>query len=349
MGVVQEPLVASYANALIQRLRETATEPSPAKEETVGTGQAVNLCQYLAWATFDIQGDLVFGEDVFESLRNRRDHPLPTTVMGFFRALIWIKSLTEIFPMWAFAGLQKLMAALPKRGGKSKGIAETMKEHAVTVRRMVDRRMATGATDHPDYMSFIERENATTGEMLTREEMYANAQVLVTAGSETVATVLSGTLYLLLTHGATLTRLQKEVRSTFASESDVDFAGVARLEYLGAVINEAMRVWHPVATPFVRQVPQGGGEVGGYYVPEGALLGISNYATCRSERYFRDAGKFVPERWLGAPEYADDDRDAFQVSELVGVGGRNSHCMDRPTDRPTNPTMWFLPRLMGYT
>ncbi|KAK7751602.1 hypothetical protein SLS62_006427 [Diatrype stigma] len=333
----QEPIVAGYVDALIQRLHEAAAVPS-SKTDGAGTGGVVDMCQYLTWATFDIQGDLLFGQDVFGCLRHGRDHPWPTTTTGFFRALTWIRFLTEILPAWAFAALQKL---LQKRGSSSQGkrnIADIMRDHALETKRMVDRRVDTGATDRPDYMSVIEREKggksgaATGGEeedahALSREEMYANAQVLMAAGSETVATVLSGALYLLLTHPAALARVQEEVRSAFAAfdnssssgsgSGKIDFASLARLEYLSAVLSETMRVWPPVATPFVRQVPRGDGGGGGcvvdgYYLPEGALVGVSNYATGRSERYFRHAERFVPERWLGAPEYAGDDREAFQ-------------------------------------
>ncbi|RYP81955.1 hypothetical protein DL769_001799 [Monosporascus sp. CRB-8-3] len=302
----QEPLVARYVESLVRRLR--------AECAAAADGAAVvDMCRYTTWATFDIQGDLLFGEDVFGSLERGRDHPWPTTTMNFFRALTWVKLATELLTPRVMLAAQKLATAL--------GAGGSLHRHAETAKRLVDRRMAAPGGErpdgHPDYMSYIVRGGAkNTGDTtLTREEMYANAQLLMTAGSETVATVLCGALYQLLAHPGALARLAREVRAAFASDADVGFAGVSepgRLEYLQAVLSESMRLWHPVATPMVRQVPRGGCDVAGYHVPEGALIGVTNYATARSERYFRHAERFVPERWLGAPEYADDDRDAFQ-------------------------------------
>ncbi|RYO76457.1 hypothetical protein DL766_006409 [Monosporascus sp. MC13-8B] len=302
----QEPLVARYVDSLVRRLRAECTAAADG-------AAAVDMCRYAAWATFDIQGHLLFGEDVFGSLERGRDHPWPTTTMGFFRALTWVKLVTELLPPRVLPAAQRLAAAL--------GAGATLRRHAETAKRLVDRRMAAPEgwrpDGHPDYMSYIARGGAkNTGDTaLTREEMYANAQVLLTAGSDTVATVLCGAVYHLLAHPGALARLAREVRAAFASDADIGFASVSepgRLGYLQAVLSESMRLWPPVATPMARQVPRGGCEVAGYRVPEGALIGVNNYATTRSERNFRHAERFIPERWLGAPEYADDDWDAFQ-------------------------------------
>ena len=39
---------------------------------------------------------------------------------------------------------------------------------------------------------------------------------------------------------------------------------------------------------------------------------MSQHAANHSPRNFTDADSYIPERWLGDPEYASDDRDAIQ-------------------------------------
>lgn len=64
---------------------------------------------------------------------------------------------------------------------------------------------------------------AATGEL-------TNASSII-AGSETTATLLSGTLYLLLSNPATLQKLKDEIRSTFKTEKEIGFASVEHLPY----------------------------------------------------------------------------------------------------------------------
>ena len=49
-------------------------------------------------------------------------------------------------------------------------------------------------------------------------------------------------------------------------------------------------------------------------------MGVPQWPSYQSESNFRDANKFVPERWLGDPEYAHDERGVLQP---FSVGPRN--------------------------
>jgi cytochrome P450 len=71
---------------------------------------------------------------------------------------------------------------------------------------------------------------------------------------------------------------------------------IARLTYTDAVMRETLRLYPPayalgreVVTPF---------ELGGYRLPKGAQIMISQYSMHRDPRYFEDPERFMPERWL---------------------------------------------------
>lgn len=58
-----------------------------------------------------------------------------------------------------------------------------------------------------------------------------NAMVLIVAGSDTSATLLSGLVYLLLKNPVCLQKITHEVRSVFESEDEINFGSVQGLPY----------------------------------------------------------------------------------------------------------------------
>lgn len=103
---------------------------------------------------------------------------------------------------------------------------------------------------------------------LSIDELVANAQVLVLAGSETTASLLSGVIYFLLQDSAVYQQLVDEVRSTFSSEKEINISSVSQLPYMLACLNEALRIYPPSASGLPRVVPKGGAQILGRYIPE---------------------------------------------------------------------------------
>lgn len=116
------------------------------------------------------------------------------------------------------------------------------------------------------------------------DHLEANANVLLIAGSETTATLLSGVTYLLLMNPKALSRLTEEVRAAFNSEAEIDMQSVSRLPYMLACLDEALRMYPPVPNGLPRVVPKNGAQIAGKFVEEG--VGAS-YAGCPhgSSRY----------------------------------------------------------------
>ena len=63
-------------------------------------------------------------------------------------------------------------------------------------------------------------------------------------------------------------KVTAEIRGTFKSEDEIDFASVSTLPYLLACLDEALRMYPPVPTGLPRVVPKGGANIAGNYVPE---------------------------------------------------------------------------------
>ena len=167
--------------------------------------------------------------------------------------------------------------------------------------------------------------------------MHSNASIFMLAGTETTATLLSGVTYHLLlpANRDKLERLKREIRSAFrdspsdGGEGGFTLEGLQRLKYLTACLEEGLRLYPPVPSPLWRVTPEGEGNViCGVQVPGGMRVAVPGYVAYRSERNFRDADEFVPERWLfGDGEdaerkgyYEGDRREALQPFSL---GPRN--------------------------
>ena len=175
-----------------------------------------------------------------------------------------------------------------------------------------------------DFFSHIVRNQGNESKALTRGEMDANAQTFLFAGSETTATTLAGTTYLLLANPDVYGKLVNEIRSAFRSQADITIEEVNKLPYLIAVFQEGLRHYPPISTGFPRVVPAGGDVISGHYIPGGTAVYVSQHAANHSARNWKDPERFVPERWLGEERYEGDRREVWNP---FSFGPRN--CLGR--------------------
>ena len=123
---------------------------------------------------------------------------------------------------------------------------------------------------HRDFMSYMIKGGQGDAGTMTREEVLANSIILVIAGSETTATLLSGLFFYQGCHPEVDAILKNEIREAFANESEINIKSVARLPYLHACIEESLRVYPPAAETPPRISP--GAELNGEYIPAGVSL-----------------------------------------------------------------------------
>lgn len=146
------------------------------------------------------------------------------------------------------------------------------------------------------------------------DEMVSVSEILILAGSETVATALSGMLYYLLEEPSCLARLTDEIRSSFKSEKEININSAAPLRYLNAVLEESMRLYPPVPAALPRMVPEPGQIICDRFVPAGVSVGLPHYSCYHSAQNFFEPDVFHPERWLDGEDsrFKDDRKDAFR-------------------------------------
>lgn len=152
----------------------------------------------------------------------------------------------------------------------------------------------------------------------------AHITLLIQAGADTTGTALGSTLRFLLTHRACLARARAEIAAADAAgllSSPVQYEETrAHLPYFVACIRESLRLNPPATNLFSRVVPQGGSEIGGVFVPQGAEVLSHAWTLNRDpELYAPDPETYRPERWLESAEKAAE----FESGSFVfGMGPR---------------------------
>jgi cytochrome P450 len=267
----QQPLITKYVDLLIARLRERTGSQ---KEENGQTKQprpaVVDLAAWFNFTTFDVIGDLSFGEP-FGCLESSQYHPWVYAILNGVKQFGPIMAIRFHFPPVLFDLIRVLSRVSPKSYfGKH---WETQTEFA---RQKIAKRRRLGES-RPDFAEAMLKAKSDDGRMLTEEELASNARLLVLAGSETTATALTGAAYFLATHPDVQRKLAEEVRSSFKAEGDIDYFSVNQLKYMLAVLDESMRMYPPVPSNLPRVCMPGGDVILGYRVPEGVSFPSQTY------------------------------------------------------------------------
>lgn len=175
------------------------------------------------------------------------------------------------------------------------------------------KRRADTDSKKQDFVSYV-----TEG--LTDEEMFENLNMLVVAGLDSTATILTAILYYLTQNPDSYDKLAHEIRTAFQNDQEITIASVSRLKYLKAVIDETMRLHPSVPVGLPRLVPKGGRFIDGYWVPEGTWVSVAQYAAYRSPRYFVKPDQFIPDRWVDNTKYATDNHFVFHPFSMGARG-----------------------------
>jgi cytochrome P450 len=219
-----EPILQYYINLMVSRLREKANS---LPENTA----IVDIVDWINFTTFDITGELSFGES-FGCLKAGVYDPWISLFFQTFKAVTLGASTRFIPGMESIFRLMISKAALQKR-----------QDHFKVVQEKVHKR--------------VNRE----------ENMQKSDFIIVVAGAETTGTALTGTISYLIQSPESLSRLAAEVREAFKDEADITKDTVNKLPFLTAVIEEGLRLCPPTPAILPRVVPPEGAFVCGHWLP----------------------------------------------------------------------------------
>jgi cytochrome P450 len=187
-----------------------------------------------------------------------------------------------------------------------------------TIYRLIAERRASGE-DRGDLLSMLLLAHDTEGDGagMTDLQLRDEAMTILLAGHETTANALSWALHLVATHPAVATRLHAEVDALGAAPSGAD--DVARLPYTRAVLAETLRLYPPAWILGRRALEAY--EVGGHRLPARSIVLMSQWVVHRDPRWWPEAERFDPDRWLPGGSAMSPARPKFSYFPF-GAGTR---------------------------
>ncbi|MEU6655767.1 cytochrome P450 [Streptomyces sp. NPDC046900] len=166
------------------------------------------------------------------------------------------------------------------------------------VDEIIAARRASGQKPNDLLMALLEAKDHN-GEPIGEQEIHDQVVAIVTAGSETVGSMVMSLLQVLTDHPDQADKIRDEVK-TVTGDRPVAFEDVRQLPYTANVIVETMRLRPAVWILTRRAVADT--QLGGYRIPAGADVVYSPYAIQHDGRSYERVAEFDPDRWL--PERA---------------------------------------------
>jgi cytochrome P450 len=171
------------------------------------------------------------------------------------------------------------------------------------VAELVEIRRERNTRKHDFLDMLIGARDKTSHEPMPERVLIDEVMTLVVAGHETTASALNWTWYLLSLNPDADAKLAAEV-ATLPDDALLSFDEAEALTYTQAVIKEALRLYPPGWILTRRSIDAD--VLSGHAVPPGTDVMFSPYLIQRHPRYWPDAERFIPERFLGADVEARD-------------------------------------------
>lgn len=226
----------------------------------------------------DFRGDVVLGVDIaMDTLTLRKFSEVLILLLRHFPHCL----LARISP--ALKGLITCREALKNQIDSILKNPQVMDDapHRTIYRELLDPKVIKGNT------------------VPSSKQLLHEAELLFSAGSHTVGTVLMTGLHHLLRNPEVKRRLVEEIRSAWpVLDKPPRYEVLEKLPFLTAVIKEMLRISPAVPVGLPRVVPSSGATITGVSIPGGTVVSQSPLFVHFSEQIFSRPHEFLPERWL---------------------------------------------------
>jgi cytochrome P450 len=174
------------------------------------------------------------------------------------------------------------------------------------VDELIAHRERAGA-DGDDLLSRLLRaRDPDGGEAMDIQQVRDEALIFLLAGHETTSTALTFTLHLVGRHPTEQQLIHEEIDAVLDGRPPTG-DDAPRLERTARAIKEAMRLYPPAYA--LGRLAENDQQVGGYTIPAGSFVVVSQYATHRHSHFWKnpeafDPARFTPERDAARHPYA---------------------------------------------
>ncbi len=240
-------------------------------------GQALNITEEMMRLTMAIVAKALFDADVDSEAREIRE-ALTVSLRMFRRLMMPYSDLILKLPLPIHREFRQALARLDK-----------------TIYRIIEARRAD-PRERADLLSMLLEAHDSEGDggRMTDVQLRDELMTLFLAGHETTSNALSWTWYLLAQNPEAEARLHQELDTVLEGRRPAA-DDLPRLPFATQVFSEAMRLYPP-AWIMGRKVLKDF-EAGGYHIPAGSIVFVSQWVLHRDPRFWENPLKFDPDRW----------------------------------------------------
>jgi cytochrome P450 len=271
--------IAAYA----ELMAEEAAAVAGRWDRATRNGWSVDANAEMVGLALRVVGRAIFGDDVARA-GAVLDSAFPVLNRHTFR-----RAMSPLAPPASWPTPDNRRAARARRA-----LYEVVDE-------LIAHRQRAGA-DGEDLLSrLLLARDPDTGEAMDLQQVRDEALIFLLAGHETTSTALTFTLHLLGRHPSEQQLVLDEL-DTVLDGRPPTLDDAPALERTAMAIKEAMRLYPPAYALGRLSVTEN--EVGGYSIPAGAYVVVSQFATHRHPQFWDDAEAFDPARFTPEREGA---------------------------------------------
>jgi cytochrome P450 len=314
-------VMAQHANAQSDRWRD---------------GQDVDIHDEMMRLTLGVAGRTLFGSEVAEHTATRVESALSDALSVYPWFMLPFSDTIEHMPL---PGMRRFHRAIGELDSIVFGMID-------------ERRAQNGSSPGGDdllalLLAASDDEAESADRRMSDRQVRDEAMTIFLAGHETTANALSWAWYLLSSHPDTEERLAAEAFDVLEGRPAVA-ADLSRLPYARMVLAEAMRLYPPSWGMERRAIVDV--EIGGWRVPAGSSVMVSQWIIHHDPRWFPDPfkfdpGRFTPEAVAARPRHA---YFPFGAGPRMCIG-EDFAAMEGTIVLATLAQRWRLRRAPGHT
>ncbi|KAF4630224.1 hypothetical protein G7Y89_g7918 [Cudoniella acicularis] len=295
-----QPVIQEQVDKLLSRIKEFKVSGKPL---TISLAYVSLSSDVIASYAFGKSYQRLEQED-FDPAYAQSMHE-GTAAMHFNKQIYWPFALLVALPHWL---------ALSIAPGVSMYIGFILDCEKAIKAIKNDLRDPSAETSHPTLFHEL-----LQGDVPAREKsvnrLVQEAQIVVSAGTETTAWCLSVITFHLLSNPASLEKLRKELQEAIPDlDEPVSVEKIEQLPYLTACIQEGLRLSYGVSTRLPRVSPVdvmvfNDGKKD-WHIP----AGMTSYLIHHNESLFPNSHEYIPQRWIDNPRL-----DKYLVSFSKGT------------------------------
>lgn len=289
---IRNPLTASFTSARLKEMfsviKHHSHKMTDCLQSKVDDNEVIAMKDYFGPYSLDAMASCVLSVDT-DALNN------PTCSMMTHAKKIFKISL----PVFMFKGCFPVFLPLLERLGVSLFPKDSTAFFKKIVEKIRAERNGSSCQNSKDILQQIINSQAmkesTKAAKLNDHEIISQVTMFAFGAFETTAKTLDFLAYVLARNPEVMTRLQKEIDSTFPNKSSVEYEALMQMEYLDTVVSECLRLYPPIAR--LDRKAKETVRIKGITIPKDMAVIVPVYALHRDPELWPEPEEFRPDRF----------------------------------------------------